>query len=112
MKCRQAMAKRNKPKPVIISPQAKEDINNILSYLSQNWSQKVVDEFLQKFEVFFYIISINPKIFGYYNKRRNIRKYALTKQNIIYYRNRKNAVEIITIFDGRKHPSKLKKIIR
>lgn len=78
------MAKRNKPKPVIISPQAKEDINNILSYLSQNWSQKVVDEFLQKFEVFFYIISINPKIFGYYNKRRNIRKYALTKQNIIY----------------------------
>ena len=106
------MAKRNKPKPVTISPQAKEDIKNILSYLSQNWNQKIVDEFLQKLEVFYFIISINPRIFGYYNKRRNIRKYALTKQNIIYYRNRKNAVEIITIFDGRKHPSKLKKIIR
>jgi plasmid stabilization system protein ParE len=106
------MAKRNKPKPVIVSPQAKEDIKNILSYLSQNWNQKVVAEFLQKLEVFYYIISISPRVFGYYNKRRNIRKYALTKQNIIYYRNRRNAVEIITIFDGRQHPSRLKQIIR
>jgi len=47
------MAKRNKPKPVIISPQAKEDITNILSHLSTNWNQKVVDEFLQKLHVFY-----------------------------------------------------------
>jgi len=106
------MAKRNKPKPVIISPQAKEDITNILSHLSTNWNQKVVDEFLQKLHVFYYIISINPKVFGYYNKSRNIRKYALTKQNIIYYRNRRAAVEIITVFDGRQHPGKLKGILR
>lgn len=106
------MAKRSKPKPVIISPQAKEDINNILYYLSQNWNQKVVDEFLQKLKVFYYIISINPRLFGYYNKRKNIRKYALTKQNIIYYRNRREVVEIITVFDGRQHPNKLENILR
>ena len=106
------MAKRNKPKPVIISPQAKEDIKNILAYLTQNWNQKVVNEFLQKLEVFYYIISFNPGIFGYYNKRRNIRKYSITKQNIIYYRNRRTAIEIITVFDGRQDPSKLKKIIK
>ena len=106
------MAKRNKPKPVIISPQAKEDIKNILAYLTQNWNQKVVNEFLQKLEVFYYIISLNPGIFGYYNKRRNIRKYSITKQNIIYYRNRRTAIEIITVFDGRQDPSKLKKIIK
>jgi len=106
------MAKRNKPKPVIISPQAKEDIKNILSYLTQNWNQKVVDEFLQKLQVFFYIISINPKIFGFYNKRKSIRKYAITKQNIIYYRNRRTSIEIITVFDGRQRPTKLKNILR
>ncbi len=79
------MAKRNKPKPVIISPQAKADITHILSYLSKNWNQKVVDKFLQKLHAFYYIISINPQVFRYYNKSRNIRKYALTKQNIIYH---------------------------
>ena len=106
------MAKRNKLKPVIISPQAKEDIKKILSYLSQNWNQKVVDEFLQKLQVFYYIISINPRIFGFYNKRRNIRKYAITKQNIIYYRNRRTSLEIIAEFDGRQQPSKLKNKLR
>ena len=106
------MAKRNKrPKPVIISPQAKVDINNILYYLSQNWTQKVVDEFLKKLEAFYFVISFNPRIFGYYNKRKNIRKYAITKQNIIYYRNRRTIIEIITVFDGRQHPVKLKNII-
>ncbi len=106
------MAKRTKQKPVIISPQAKDDISHILSYLSKNWNQKVVDEFLQKLHAFYYIISINPKVFGYYNKSRNIRKYALTKQNVIYYRNKPQAVEVITVFDGRQHPDKLKNILR
>ncbi len=106
------MAKRNsKPKLVIISPQAKEDINNILSYLSQNWTQKVVDDFLKKLATFYFIVSINPRIFGYYNKQLNIRKYAITKQNIIYYRISKASVEIVTVFDGRQDTVKLKKIL-
>jgi len=35
------MVKRNKQrKQIVISPQAKEDISAILSYLSKNWNQK------------------------------------------------------------------------
>jgi|SRR6185312_4743149 len=107
------MAVRNKqPKTVIISPQAKEDINNILYYLSQTWNQKVVDEFLKKLEAFYYIVSINPRLFGYFDKQKNIRKYTITKQNIIYYRNKRNEVQIITVFDVRQHSSKLEKRLR
>ena len=106
------MAKRNEPKLVVVSPQAKLDIAQILFYLKENWSQKIVDDFLQKLQIFYHIISINPTIFGYYSRSRNIRKYALTKQNIIYYRNRRKAVEVITVFDGRQNPSKLKKNLR
>ncbi len=87
------MAVRNKqPKTVTISPQAREDIKDILHYLSQNWNQKIVDEFLKKLETFYYIVSINPRLFGYFNKQKNIRKYVITKQNIIYYRNKRNEV--------------------
>ncbi|MDQ2718874.1 MAG: hypothetical protein M3Z26_03790 [Bacteroidota bacterium] len=76
--------RNNQPKTVIISPQAKEDISSILTYLSQNWNQDVVDEFLKKLEIFYFIVSINPRLFGYFNKQKNIRKYAISKQNIIY----------------------------
>lgn len=97
------MLTRNKKcKPVVISPLAKQDIENIISYLSQDWNQKVIDDFLKKLQAFYAIISINPHSFGFYNKRKNIRKYALTKQNVVYYRNKKSVVEIVTVFDGRQ----------
>ena len=98
-------------KTVIISPQAQEDIENILIYLQENWPQQVVDEFLNKLKIFFSIVSINPKVFGYYSKNKNIRNYAVTTQNVIYYRNKKSVVEIITVFDGRQSPKKLKNIL-
>ena len=89
-------------KVVIISPQAKEDIDNILSYLSQNWNQEVIEKFLEKLELFYFIVSINPRLFDYFNKQKNIRKYAITKHNIIYYRIKKKEVQIITVFDVRQ----------
>ena len=102
----------NKRKPVIISPQAKTDIEAILLYLKNNWNQKIIDRFLLKLETFYTIISINPRLFGYYSKRRNIRNYAITKQQVIYYRNRRKVVEVITVFDTRQSPLKLKSILR
>ncbi|MEP6596075.1 MAG: type II toxin-antitoxin system RelE/ParE family toxin [Ginsengibacter sp.] len=106
------MAKGNKQKTIIISPQAKQDILSTIIYLKENWGQKTVAEFLQNLEAFYRIISINPRLFGYYKKSRNIRNYAITKQNIIYYRIRKNAIELVTVFDGRQTPAKLKKIVK
>lgn len=102
---------RNKRKPVIISPRAKQDIEIILDYLKEAWPQKVTDNFLLKLEIFYTIVSINPHVFGYYRKSRNIRNYAVTKQQVIYYRNRRKIVEIITIFDTRQSPSKLRKVL-
>lgn len=53
---------------VIISPQAKQDIELILQYLEETWNQKVIDNFLQRPETFYTIVSINPHVFGYYSK--------------------------------------------
>ena len=106
------MAKaRRQPKPVLISPQAKQDIVSILSYLKENWNQKTIDDFLNKLEAFYQLISLHPRLFSYYNKRKNIRKYALSKQQVIFYRNRRSSIEIITVFDSRQNPSKIKNII-
>jgi len=68
------MAVRNKqPKTVIISPLAQADIVEILNYLTQTWGEKVAYEFLQKLNTFYYLVSINPRLFGFYNKQKNIR---------------------------------------
>ncbi len=103
------MALRNKP--VIISPQAQKDILATLEYLHKNRSQKTVETFIQKLDSFYLIVSANPRLFAYYNKRKNIRNYVLSKYNVIFYRNTKTAIEIITVFDGRQDTKKLKKIL-
>jgi len=68
------MAVRNKQsKTIIISPLAQADIVEILNYLTQTWGEKVAYEFLQKLNTFYYLVSINPRLFGFYNKQKNIR---------------------------------------
>jgi plasmid stabilization system protein ParE len=101
----------DKRKAVIISPQAKEDIESILKHLKENWNQKVIDRFLLRLETFYTIVSINPRLFSYYSKSRNIRNFAINKRQVIYYRSRRKTVEIITVFASRQSPSKLKKIL-
>jgi len=107
------MAKRNKPaKTCNHFSFGKRRYCQFLLWLSENWNQETIDKFLEKLEIFYHIISINPRVFSYYNKQKNIRKFALTKQNIIYYRNRRKVIEIITVFDSRQNPAKLKKILK
>jgi len=102
----------NDRRKIVISPEAKEDIENILSYLNKNWGNLIVQEFLQKLNTFYYIVSVNPRLFGFYNKSKNIRKYLISRQNIVYYRIKNNEVQIITIFDTRQNPSKLRKKLK
>ena len=62
--------RNNERRKIVISPEAKEDIENILSYLNKNWGNSIVQEFLQKLNTFYYIVSVNPRLFGFYNKSK------------------------------------------
>ena len=84
--------RNNERRKIVISPEAKEDIENILSFLNKNWGNLIVQEFLQKLNTFYYIVSVNPRLFGFYNKSKNIRKYLISRQNIVYYRINNNEV--------------------
>lgn len=101
-----------KPKPVVISPQAKGDLLDIFFYLNTAWSQKAIDRFIRKLENFYFLISLQPRLFSFYNNRKNIRKYAITRHFLVFYRNKKNTVEIIAVIDGRRKPSTVRKKLK
>ena len=94
-------------KQIIWSPAAEEDFDEILSYLSSNWSNKVVNKFIDNLDDYLLLISRNPKLFPLINKELHVRKCVLTKQNILFYHVLKNRIEIIRIFDSRQNPEKL-----
>lgn len=95
------------PKTIIWSPLAERDFLSILEYLHENWEMNVVQAFIDIAFNSVSLISVNPKLFPLINKSRKIRKCVLTRHNSLFYRDGKESIEILRIFDNRQDPHKL-----
>ena len=96
------------PKPIIWSPLSENDFISILDYLQINWNEKVVSDFIDITENIIGQITTNPTQFPVINKKNQVRKCVLTKHNALFYRDRKEHIDILRIFDTRQDPHKLK----
>jgi len=96
------------PKQIIWSPLSETDFTSILTYLQINWNDKVVQRFIEINDEILEQISINPKQFPLIHKKKKVRKCVLTKHNTIYYRERKEFIDVLRIFDSRQDPKKLR----
>ena len=94
-------------KEVIWSPLAQGDFTDILDYLDKEWDERVVVRFIDLVDHLIDQISNNPKQFPVIYKKEKIRKCVLTKHNSLFYRDSKNHIEILRIFDTRQEPAKL-----
>ena len=86
---------------------AKADYIAILEYLDVNWTKKELQKFTNKTNAIIVQIAENPQAFPS-SKRKDIRKCGLIKQVSIYYRIKKNEIELLTFWDNRRKPKKLK----
>lgn len=94
---------------VITSIIAKEKLEDLFDHLIEKWSYKVKAEFLQKLDRSIEIIKEQPEIFPESQKEKGLRKCVITKQTTVFYRFDNEKIKIVTIFDTRKDPKKLKK---
>lgn len=96
------------PKHVIWSPLSEKDFEDILEYLSDNWGHRIASNFIDVTENIINQISINPKQFPIIYVRKRIRKCVLTKHNSLFYRERRDYIEILRIYDTRQDPDSLR----
>ena len=96
------------PKLVLWSSSALTDISSILQYLQDNWDSPVVVKFIDITNDLIEQIAINPRQFPVIHKSKRIRKCVITKHNTIFYRERKDQIDILRIYDTRQDPKKLK----
>jgi len=90
------------------SDRALEDLQKIIDYLTENWSQKEIKTFVQKLDKRLLLILMNPLLFPSTKRRKSVRRSVLTPQTVIYYQIKENSVSIVTLFDSRQSPRKLK----
>ena len=90
------------------SDRATSDLQNIIDYLKYKWTDKEVKNFVRRLDKRLELITINPRLFPNTNKRKSVRRSALTKHTVIYYETSNDLVSIVTLFDPRQDPKKLR----
>ena len=90
------------------SEKATIDLQNIIAYLLDTWTQKEVKDFVRRLDKRLELITINPRLFPKTGKRKNVRRSVLTKHTVIYYEYSNDIIKIIALFDPRQNPKKLK----
>ncbi|MBY0435441.1 MAG: type II toxin-antitoxin system RelE/ParE family toxin [Cyclobacteriaceae bacterium] len=90
------------------SDRALADLQNILTYLLENWTEKEVKIFARRLDKRLEAIRQNPKLFPAASQRKSIRRSVLTGHTVIYYETKEKVISIITLFDSRQDPKKLR----
>ena len=93
---------------LIWSDEALQGLKRIIEYLEQRWTQKEIKKFARLLDKQLNIIQDNPLIFPQSNKSEGIRKSVLSKQTSIYYKVEENKIYLLTLFDNRQDPNRLK----
>jgi len=90
------------------SETALADLQNIINYLTENWTTREIQNFAKRLDRRVNLIGLNPKLFPKTSKRKNVRRSVLTKHTVIYYESNDATVIILSLFDSRQNPKKLK----
>ena len=98
---------------VFLSELAQTKLLKLSEYLLEHWNLKTRDKFISKLTEKIEQISIQPGSCPTSSEFRNLYTCVVTKQTTFYYRINfdKKEIEIITIFDNRQNPEKLKEDI-
>jgi plasmid stabilization system protein ParE len=99
---------------VFLSGLAELKLDKLCLYLLEEWNLKIRNEFLLNLNKKIEQISNHPESCPQSKEFMGLYKCLVTKQTSFFYRIKwdANKIEIITIFDNRQNPKKLKKSLR
>ena len=88
--------------------EAIQNLEEIIDYLLNNWSQREVDSFKSKLSRQIDLIKTNPKMFPISFFQPRLRKAVLSKQTSIFYEIDDNMIYIAYVFVNHQNKERLK----
>lgn len=92
----------DKPLKVIWSRESSRKLEQVKTYLLEEWSEKEVNEFLGKLRKFEHRISYFPLLYPASKQKPHLRKGVITKQQSVIYEVDNHLIRIVTILDNRQ----------
>ena len=88
--------------------EATKNLEDIVVYIEANWSSKELKKLFRKFEKQLIIISNFPEAFPHSLKKKKIHRCVFTNHLTIYYTIENEFIVLLSIFDTRQQPSKIR----
>lgn len=95
-----------------LSKRASKKLDKLFEYLDQEWSREVKEEFIKKLEKAFNQIKSYPESCIKTDSVKGLHMLVVTKQTSVFYRFDSKNIYVVTIFDNRMDPEKLRKEIK
>ncbi|MFA9388999.1 MAG: type II toxin-antitoxin system RelE/ParE family toxin [Prolixibacteraceae bacterium] len=92
---------------VVWSLKALKSFQQVINYLSLEWSVSVEMNFIHEVERIILLISKNPNMFKKSNRYKNTRIGFVTKHNSFVYRVTNKKIELLIFWDNRQDSRKL-----
>ena len=93
---------------VIWLDEALDTFEQNIFFLSEEWSDSVIEKFISKTEQAIDLISKNPQAFPFSNKKKRIHKCVVVKQITLYYTVAGNEIHLLSFWNNYQNPKRLK----
>jgi plasmid stabilization system protein ParE len=90
------------------SDRSLEENRRLTIYLYNEWGEEIALRIQEQIDKAVIRIQRSPEHFQIFSKRKNIRRCVLSPQTSIFFREHKQDILIISIFDNRQSPKKRK----
>ncbi|PRZ00647.1 type II toxin-antitoxin system RelE/ParE family toxin [Marinilabilia salmonicolor] len=84
-------------------------LKEIIEYLEANWTQTEIKKFARLLDKHLNLLLKNPFLYPKDPALHNLRKAVISKQVSIFYRITSTEIHIISLFDNRQNPQKMRK---
>jgi len=93
---------------IVSSEEAVQGLTEIIGYIENRFSEKDVKKFVKILDYHLEAIQSNPKISPLSHKSKSIRRANVAKLTSIFYSVDGDKIYLISLFDNRKNPKRLK----
>lgn len=88
------------------APPALNDYMRVLTYLSSEWGKRAIHSFADRVDRRALSVSFNPGIGRKSERKPDVRRFVISRQNLLYYEVKEDVIQILAVFDTRQNPSK------
>lgn len=93
---------------IILSKIAAKNLEKILDYLDAEWSEKVKVDFILTLDKSLFQACKHPLSYEKSQLKQGLHRCVVNKQITLYYTFDTKSIYVVTIFDTRQNPEKLK----